>query len=150
MLASTPSDHGELIKAKWLSVDNHIHNVHCNHGEIFPRCQHAQLKVSHSKRNGVVEINLLLVCTGEISVYTRSSYPEAVSTLHCALENGANLHVNERQMIRHYRARSTEERRFRRRRRKKNANSRFFTSPSEYVNLRYIAVLCTHLIGNQP
>ena len=54
-----------------------------------------------------------------------SSYPEAVSTLHCALENGADLHVNERQKIRHYRARSTEERRIRRRRRrrrkKKNA-----------------------------
>ena len=31
--------------------------------------------------------------------------------LHCALENGADLYVNERQMIRHYSARSTEERR---------------------------------------
>ena len=36
--------------------------------------------------NGVVEISLLPVCTGD-------------------------LHVNERQKIRHYRARSTEERR---------------------------------------
>ena len=42
-----------------------------------------------------------------------SSYREAVSTLHCALENGSNLHVNERQKIRHYRARSAEERRIR-------------------------------------
>ena len=43
---------------------------------------------------------------------------------HCtALENGADLHVNERQKIRHYRATSTEERR---RRKKKNAKSRFF------------------------
>ena len=33
-----------------------------------------------------------------------------MSTLHCALENGADLHVNEHQKIRHYRARSTEER----------------------------------------
>ena len=33
---------------------------------------------------------------------------------HCALENGADLHVNERQKIRHYCARSTEERRRRR------------------------------------
>ena len=33
-----------------------------------------------------------------------------MSTLHCALENGADLYVNERQKIRHYRARSTEER----------------------------------------
>ena len=46
-----------------------------------------------------------------------------MGTLHCALENGADLHVNERQKIRHYRARSTEERR--RRRKKKNANRDF-------------------------
>ena len=44
---------------------------------------------------------LLPLCTGETSIYTRSSYPEAVSTLHCALENGADLHVNEHQKIRH-------------------------------------------------
>ena len=47
-----------------------------------------------------------------------------MSTLHCALENGVDLYVNERQKIRHYRARSTEERR--RIRKKKNAKSRFF------------------------
>ena len=46
-------------------------------------------------------------------------YKTFVGTLHCALENGADLYVNERQKIRHYRARSTEERR----RKKKNAKS---------------------------
>ena len=45
-----------------------------------------------------------------------------MGTLHCALENGEDLYVNEHQKIRHYRARSVEERR----RRKKNAKSRFF------------------------
>ena len=45
--------------------------------------------------------------------------------LHCAAENGADLYVNERQKIRHYCARSTEEIR-RRRRRKKNVKSQFF------------------------
>ena len=50
-----------------------------------------------------------------------------MNTLHCALENGADLYVNERQKILHYRARSTEERR-RCRRKKKNAKSLFFTS----------------------
>ena len=34
-----------------------------------------------------------------------------MGTLHCALENGADLYVNERQKIRHYHVRSTEERR---------------------------------------
>ena len=39
----------------------------------------------------------------------RAIYREAVSTLHIALENGSDLHVNERQKIRHYRGRSTGE-----------------------------------------
>ena len=42
-----------------------------------------------------------------------------MSTRHCELENGAELYVNEHQKIRHYRARSTEERR-------KNVKWRFF------------------------
>ena len=70
-----------------------------------------------------------------------------MSTLHCALENGVDLHVKVCQKIRHYRTRSTEERR---RRKKKDAKSRFFSSCGAYVKLRYIAMLYTHLIGNQP
>ena len=58
-------------------------------------------------------------------------YKTFVSTLHYALENGANLYVNECQTIQYYCARSTEERK---RRRKKNAKSRFFSSHGAYVN----------------
>ena len=68
-------------------------------------------------------------------------YKTFMSTLHCALENGADLHVNKRQTIRHYCARSTEERR---RKKKNNANRNFFTSRSTYVKLRYIAMLYIH------
>ena len=50
-------------------------------------------------------------------------YKTFVSTLYCALENGTDLYVIERQKIRRYRAISTEERR-----KKKNAKSRIFTS----------------------
>ena len=69
-----------------------------------------------------------------------------MGTVHCVIENAADLYVNERQNIRHYRARSAEERR----RRKKNSKLRFFTSRSAYIKLRYIAMLYTHLIENQP
>ena len=73
-----------------------------------------------------------------------------MGTLHCALENGADLYVNERQKIRHYRARSTEERR-RIRRKKKNAKSRFFYfARCVHTKSHYIAMLYTHSIGNQP
>ena len=33
-----------------------------------------------------------------------------MSKMHCALENGGDLYIKERQKIRHYRTRSTEER----------------------------------------
>ena len=59
-----------------------------------------------------------------------------MGTLHCALENGADLYVNERQKIRHYRVRSTEERTIRRKK-KKNAKQLYFTSRGAYVNLHY-------------
>ena len=73
-----------------------------------------------------------------------------MGTLHCALENEVDLYVNERQKIRRYRARSTEERRRIRRKKKKNAKSRFFSLRGTYVKLRYIAMLYTRSIGNQP
>ena len=46
---------------------------------------------------------------GETLIYTGSSHREYVSTLHVALENGSDLHVNEDQKIRHYHGRSTGE-----------------------------------------
>ena len=54
-------------------------------------------------------------------------YKKFFSTLHYAPENGADLYVNKRQKIRHYRTRSTEERRrIRRKKKEKNAKLRFF------------------------
>ena len=61
-----------------------------------------------------------------------------MSTLHCVLENGSDLYVNERQKIRHYRTRSTEERRM--------PNRDFFTSRGAYVSCAIIAMLYTHSI----
>ena len=46
---------------------------------------------------------------GETSIYTGSSHREDVSTLHVALENESDVHVNERQKIRRYCGRSTGE-----------------------------------------
>ena len=74
-----------------------------------------------------------------------------MSTLHSALENGADFYVNERQKIQHCRARSAEERRRRKKKKKKRAKLRFFfTSRGAYVNFRFIAMLYTDSIGNQP
>ena len=47
---STPSGDGEEIKAKWLSLDNHIHNKHRGHGKVFPKCQHGRLPGRRRKK----------------------------------------------------------------------------------------------------
>ena len=39
-IASTSPGDGDMIKAKWKSLQNHIHNVHRGHSDIFPDCAH--------------------------------------------------------------------------------------------------------------
>ena len=67
-----------------------------------------------------------------------------MSTLYCALENGADLYVNERQKKGQNRARSNEEEE------ERMPKSRIFTSRGAYVNCAIIAMLYSHSIGNQP
>ena len=40
---STPDGHGEMMLETWLSLTNHLHNVHQHPGSLFPQCQHAPL-----------------------------------------------------------------------------------------------------------
>ena len=40
----TTDGKGEMIRAKWISLDNHIHNKHKGHSKIFPAC------TSHEER----------------------------------------------------------------------------------------------------
>ena len=113
-----------------------------------------RLRIREVPSNGVVEISLLPVRTGETSIKTIgpvTAQKPLINTLHGALENGADLRVNERQKIRHYRARSTEERRRIRRRREEGEIAIFLLRARDaYVKFRYIAILYTHSIGNQP
>ena len=34
----------DVIKAKWLSLENHIHDVHQGHSDVFPQCLHGTLQ----------------------------------------------------------------------------------------------------------
>ncbi|XP_060588191.1 uncharacterized protein LOC132743656 [Ruditapes philippinarum] len=42
--ASTPDGDRETILAKWLSLSNHIQNIHNGHGPRFPSCLHGDLE----------------------------------------------------------------------------------------------------------
>ena len=66
---------------------------------------------------------------------------EAVTSLHVALENGSDLHVNERQKIRHIAVGPLEKN-------NKKPKWRFLTSRGSQLNCAIMAMLYTHSIEN--
>ena len=46
--ASSTEGDSDMIKTKWLSLDNHVHDVHEGHGDIFSRCAHEKLSGSET------------------------------------------------------------------------------------------------------
>ena len=84
-----------------------------------------------------------------MSLLDKQEVQDICEHMHCTLENGADLYVNERHKIRHYRARSTEERR-RRKKDKEECQIAIFYFAQCVRKLRYIAMLYIHSIGNQP
>ena len=34
---------GEMMKIKWLSLVNHMHNIHSNHHDLYPESSHELL-----------------------------------------------------------------------------------------------------------
>ncbi|KAG0713607.1 hypothetical protein GWK47_015842 [Chionoecetes opilio] len=42
-----------MMLAKWLSIDDHIHNVHDHHSDLFPKCQHDEIDESEHKKKWI-------------------------------------------------------------------------------------------------
>ena len=47
---STPDGNGDMIEAKCMSLDNHIHNKHKGHSKEFPSCKHKTLRGRSRKK----------------------------------------------------------------------------------------------------
>ncbi len=57
---STPDGNGEVIQAKWMSLDNHIHNKNQRHGKNFPKCSHGRLR-RRRKKSGLNDVSIMNV-----------------------------------------------------------------------------------------
>ena len=42
--ASSSNDNPEMIREKWLSLFNHIINIHKGHGKIYKECPHEKIE----------------------------------------------------------------------------------------------------------
>ncbi|XP_060072400.1 uncharacterized protein LOC132552262 [Ylistrum balloti] len=51
--ASTPSADGALMYQKWVSVVNHVQNIHDGHGDLFPCCLHDDLRTQERKKKWI-------------------------------------------------------------------------------------------------
>ena len=40
---STSGGDGDAVVAKWLSLENHIHNKHTGHSKLYAKCTHGRL-----------------------------------------------------------------------------------------------------------
>ena len=48
--ATAPTDNRiEHLRQMWLSIDNHIHDVHEHESDIFPKCDHVNLNYDREK-----------------------------------------------------------------------------------------------------
>ncbi|XP_078695648.1 uncharacterized protein LOC144924408 isoform X1 [Branchiostoma floridae x Branchiostoma belcheri] len=54
---------GDLVEGKWLSLDNHLHNVHSGHSEAFPQCAHGPLRRQWLKPNTKASVKLSAIIT---------------------------------------------------------------------------------------
>ena len=43
-MVSSLCDDADIIKARWLSFENHIHNKCSGHSKLFPNCSHSRPK----------------------------------------------------------------------------------------------------------
>ena len=49
-VSSTPNGDNKVILAKWLSLENHVHNKHRHKDKKFPKCAHGKLRGQERKK----------------------------------------------------------------------------------------------------
>ncbi len=57
--SSTPEVDGEVVLAKWLSIVNHMHNIHTDHSEKFPFCVHSDLGEAGRRKKSLQSGNFI-------------------------------------------------------------------------------------------
>lgn len=88
--ASSSDGEGELVSEKWLSVLNHITDVHEGHGQRFPKCLHGELEdIDWIKKGSLAFLEMEKVVKGKLLVNDIKKLAPAEQT--SALESYHNV-----------------------------------------------------------
>ncbi|XP_064643195.1 uncharacterized protein LOC135497319 isoform X1 [Lineus longissimus] len=65
--AASSNGNGDLVEAKWLSILNHVADVHDGHGDLYPKCLHGPLEDREwIKKGSKAHKELTLILTQKI------------------------------------------------------------------------------------
>ena len=67
-VASTPDGNWETTIAKWLSLENHVHNVHSGHSHLFPKCSHEDLDGQDRRKKWFKTRKFFMLCLIDLSI----------------------------------------------------------------------------------
>lgn len=98
--ASTPDGDGDVMWAKWESVENHIHNVHEGHSDAFPTCAHETLDGDKRQKKWIKPGKLVnqlspLILTGIETVLILWLYQFTIDSLFIFWETKASEKLSE-------------------------------------------------------
>ncbi|XP_052254874.1 uncharacterized protein LOC127860677 [Dreissena polymorpha] len=59
--AALSAGNGDMVVQKWLSIGNHVCDIHEGHGDLFPKCLHGPIQRIWIKKDSKAHKELLLV-----------------------------------------------------------------------------------------
>ena len=71
--AASSGGDGETMVQKWLSMLNHVRNVHEGHGDLFPKCLHGPLD-NERKRKWLVDGKYCILNYHYLCIQTKNTF----------------------------------------------------------------------------
>ncbi|XP_046339478.2 uncharacterized protein LOC124120650 isoform X2 [Haliotis rufescens] len=90
--AATSKGNAEEVQAKWLSIANHIANIHSGHGASFPSCMHGEIQDriwvtagtrAHKEIESILKSTYLLKDVAKLSPHGQTSHLEGFHSVIC-------------------------------------------------------------------
>ncbi|KAH3794544.1 hypothetical protein DPMN_033407 [Dreissena polymorpha] len=60
--AASSAGNGDMVVARWMSIGNHVSDIHEGHGDLFPKCLHSPIQRNWIKK-GMMKYVVINICS---------------------------------------------------------------------------------------